>query len=622
MTVLFSCKGLAIASIVSLIVLVHSLYAADPSASLSANIAVTRGETITITGSYSDSDGNLDSATIYDLGPGDKIDDSGTYSSIGEAGENISGSSDTLIRNFTVPIETPLGVYTFRTDVIDSDGNISRAWIPIIIENNEPTVRVSLSNTIIKEGDSVTATAIVSDIDGSIDRVSFFRDNYLHAVDTEDPFNYTYTPQGTGLREFQAAAFDNDGGNTTSSIVTLTIIPQSNVDPTISISLSDTTITEGQSVTATAIVSDIDGSIDRVSFFRDELLHAVDTEPPYNYTYNPAGEGIHSFLAIAIDDDGNSVNSDTVHVTVTGIPLIIEGSGDVIDEDIQHSNGSVFNQVLMTGESIKIQAKPGEITRLSFMDEDEDIVQMELSGNGAITVMLDPSSFLLPAPPPRYNQEVMYVTGKPSVVIEGADSSTFFSIFTVGRLNAVNQGLFPEGEIYDAEADVTLVEVINSTGIGGMQLSNTVFSGSKGKIGVDARGVPIVVRLTIGDIDAIGNALPYLLIGEGSFTVEGANHGLRITGGDLTQTNGASIVIVESGSTTPVVDTFFSQNSFKSDGTEQPTQNIDATFINEDGENITVEVRQTLIIQARKGNTADAKRSPERRTHPLLLIHV
>lgn len=59
------------------------------------------------------------------------------------------------------------------------------------------------------------------------------------------------------------------------------------------------------------------------------------------------------------------------------------------------------------------------------------------------------------------------MTGKPSVVIDGADANTFFSIFTIGSINAVNQALFPEGQVYDTQADVTLVEVVNSTGMGG-----------------------------------------------------------------------------------------------------------------------------------------------------------
>ncbi len=300
---------------------------------------------------------------------------------------------------------------------------------------------------------------------------------------------------------------------------------------------------------------------------------------------------------VQITNAGGTADSDTAVITVAApsVPLVLDGSGDIAGENIQHPNGNVFDQILLTGESIQLQARPGQITRVSFMDETEDIVQIEFSGAGTFTVTLAPGTFLPPAIPPRYNQAVEYVTGKPSVVIDGADANTFFSIFTVGSINAVNQALFPEGQVYDAQADVTLVEVINSTGMGGMQLSNTVFSGSTGKVGVDASGVPIAVRLTVGDIDASGDAVPHLLFDEGSFTVAAGNPGLRITGGDLVQTNGASIVVAESGSTTTGFETLITQNNFKSDNTPQPTQSINATFANADGVEINITVDEITI---------------------------
>ena len=298
-----------------------------------------------------------------------------------------------------------------------------------------------------------------------------------------------------------------------------------------------------------------------------------------------------------VSNAGGNTDSDTAVITVTAppVPLVLDGSGDIAGENIQHPNGNVFDQILLTGEFVQLQAKPGQITRVSFMDETEDIVQVEFSGNGTFTVTLDPATFLPPAIPPRYNQAVEYVTGKPSVAIDGADANTFFSIFTVGKINAVNQALFPEGQVYDAQADVTLVEVINSTGMGGVQLSNTVFSASTGKTGVDARGTPIAVRLTLGDIDASGDAVPHILFGTGSFTVPAGNPGLRITGGDLAQTNDAAVVVAESGSTTPGFETLISQNNFKSDETPQPTQSIVATFANEDGDAITVTTEELTI---------------------------
>ena len=300
---------------------------------------------------------------------------------------------------------------------------------------------------------------------------------------------------------------------------------------------------------------------------------------------------------VQVTNAGGTADSDTAAITVAApsVPLVLDGSGDIAGEDIQHANGNVFDQILLTGESVQLQAKPGQITRVSFMDENEDIVQVEFSGNGTFTVTLDPATFLPPAVPPRYNQSVEYVTGRPSVVIDGADANTFFSIFTVGRINAFNQALFPEGQVYDAQADVALVEVVNSTGLGGVQLSNVVFSGSTGKVGFDARGVPIAVRLTVGDIDADGDAVPHILFGDGSFTVPAGNPGLRITGGDLLQTNGAAIVVAESGSTTTGFETLITQNNFKSDETPQPTLSIDASFANEDGDEVTVAVDELTI---------------------------
>ena len=252
--------------------------------------------------------------------------------------------------------------------------------------------------------------------------------------------------------------------------------------------------------------------------------------------------------------------------------LIVDGSGVVVGENIRHPSGNVFDQVLLTSQHIKLKARAGRITRASFMDHNLDIVQVEFSGAGTFTINLDPNNFTPARFPPLYNQQVKYVTGTASIVIEGADASTFFSVFTVGKINAVNQALFRSGTYYDAQADIKLLEVVNSVGFGGMQLANAVFSGSNGKVGVDSRDVPIAVRLTIGDIDASGDATPYLLFGKGSFTTRANNSGLRITGGDLLQSNGASIVAISEARD------LTSQDNYKSDGTWVSRKEIRGTF--------------------------------------------
>ena len=288
------------------------------------------------------------------------------------------------------------------------------------------------------------------------------------------------------------------------------------------------------------------------------------------------GGGDEKTIAVEIDYDiidlFEGTDSDLISQLSPASALIVSGDGEVIGQNIKHPNGNIFNQVLLTGPAVTLKAKQGQITRVSFMDENEDIVQVEFSGSGTFTVTLDSNTYLPPALPQRYNQSVKYVTGKPSILIKGADHTTFISIFTVGSLNAVNQDLFPVGQQYDALADVQLVEVIDSVAFGGMQLSNAVFSGNKGKVGIDARGVRIAVRLTVCDITATGDATPYLLFGEGSFTVEAPNRGLIITGGDLYQDNSRWIEAISSA------NNLFSQGNVRSDGSDMDALAIAGYF--------------------------------------------
>jgi hypothetical protein len=244
---------------------------------------------------------------------------------------------------------------------------------------------------------------------------------------------------------------------------------------------------------------------------------------------------------------------------------------------------------------VKVRADTDQISRVSFLDLNDDIVQVEFFGSGLMTVIMDPDTFKPPALPLKYNQNIKYVKGRPRIKIEGAAASTFISIFTVGEVNAINQNLFPQGVEYDAVADVSLLEVVNSLSMGGILCANTRFSASKGKVGIDARNVPIAVRLTVGEIDAVEDAFPYLMIGEGSFTINAPNPGLRLTGGNLRQSNGASVIVAPGGSSRPGFDTLISQNNFKSDNTSQPTQSIRTGFINEEGSDIFLIVLETTV---------------------------
>ncbi len=327
--------------------------------------------------------------------------------------------------------------------------------------------------------------------------------------------------------------------------------------------------------------------------FNAEELGAPGGIGKITYSNSPLLSIATKFHAITLDDFGFTPIS--VVGTLTD-ELVLEGSGEIVGENILHPSGVVYDQVLLTGERVMVQNRKGHVTRVSYIDENDDIVQVEFSGKGIMTLNLDPMTFELPAPPVKYNQPtISYVKGRARVTIEEADESSFISIFTVGSTNAVNSNLLLDGVIYDAMADVSLLEIINSAGFGGVQCANTRFLGNTGKVGIDARGVPVAVRILIGDIDASKDAVPYLQFGRGSFTVNAPNPGLRVTGGDLLQSNGSPIIIAPNESIKAGFTTLISQNNIKSDNSDQPPQSIEANFINSVGIAIFIIVVETTV---------------------------
>ncbi len=304
----------------------HGLSAANPRASLFASDSTPDpGQTITITGSYSDSDGNLSAATIRNLGSGNKTGNTGSFPSIGSAGESISGSRDSITRSFTFPSTTASGTYTFRTEVVDTTSGSAIAWKTVTVQsvssNSNPTVSISASSTTLTEGGSVTVTATANDTDGTIQSVSFRRNGRTIATDNTAPYVVTFRSLSAGTHRFEATAVDNDGGTATSNTVTVTVnAAPSNANPTVSISASATSITEGGSVTVTA--SDSDGTIQSVTFRRNGSTVKTDTSRPYTYTYSSASRGTHSFQATATDNDGGTKTSNTVTVRVTPRPNV------------------------------------------------------------------------------------------------------------------------------------------------------------------------------------------------------------------------------------------------------------------------------------------------------------
>src|SRR5690606_18394760 len=97
--------------------------------------------------------------------------------------------------------------------------------------------------------------------------------------------------------------------------------------------------------------------------------------------------------------------------------------------DIVHSNGNVYDQMLLEGPAAVITAAPDKVTRISFIDLNDDIVQVEVSGAGTVSVVLDPESVSGPSTPLNYVQpQVQYMKGHADIVVADANETTHLSV--------------------------------------------------------------------------------------------------------------------------------------------------------------------------------------------------
>ena len=244
----------------------------------------------------------------------------------------------------------------------------------------------------------------------------------------------------------------------------------------------------------------------------------------------PASTGI--YLA-QVTSSGTTVSSRGAILGLTSASKLV-GTGTEFPNIFHAGTGFTYDQILLGGTAASVTADTGQILRMSYIDLNDDVVQVEFSGAGTLSLVLDAVSG--PAIPLKYNQATTYMKGHAGIVLTGADESTNLSVFSVGRANAANQALFRSDVTYDGFADIAFIAITSTDGkFGGLRTANASYFATKGYTGVYAPNVEFTGPVFVGDIRAENDATPVLMIGSGPDT--------RITGGDLLQTNGRAVQV-------------------------------------------------------------------------------
>ncbi len=242
---------------------------------------------------------------------------------------------------------TVKGIHIIKAIEKDNFGDslVSKTITITVNDNQAPTVAVGVAASAMT-GDMVALTATANDVDGTVDSVEFFVDD----VSVGKVKNTTYTINWNatkGTHKVKAVATDNKGLKGTSK--DSTIIVKDNVAPTVTIGFEATAMT-GDMVALNAKANDMDGIVDSVEFFVDEISVGKVKNTPYSINWN-ATKGTHKIKAVATDNkglkgtskDSTIIVKDNVApiVTVSNPANAITGDSIVITATATDTDGTV-----------------------------------------------------------------------------------------------------------------------------------------------------------------------------------------------------------------------------------------------------------------------------------------
>ena len=232
--------------------------------------------------------------------------------------------------------------------------------------------------------------------------------------------------------------------------------------------------------------------------------------------------------------------------------LLLSGDATATDHATDHEDitgvVNTYNGFEQSSVVASYAATPGELTRVSFLDLDGDVVFAEFGGNGKLTISFE--QYESAQPSPYLQSTTWYSQGLATLSISGGDQSTFLSVFSLGNDPLRVDEAIIDGDSDDPDnasfeganfmADIRAVEVLGAEDqvnfFGGLGLANTNFTGTGSPgdklTGVNAPNVRILQYLRIGDVNTEGAAMPIISIHPSSL-LNDDDGAVEIAGGDL-----------------------------------------------------------------------------------------
>jgi pectate lyase len=161
----------------------------------------------------------------------------------------------------------------------------------------------------------------------TVDNVSFYCDSLLN-TDSEPPYAINRENPETGKYYFWATATDANGSVAISNGITVFVGSKVLLNKP----FNGETFRIPTDIILEAEAWDAEGAISKVEFFEGENLIGADQNAPYTFNWSNVNPGTYTLLTKATDNQGNTLQSDAVTVTVFGGPEGYEFCAEEYDE--------------------------------------------------------------------------------------------------------------------------------------------------------------------------------------------------------------------------------------------------------------------------------------------------
>jgi len=283
------------------------------------------GESVTLNGTASDSDGSIVSWKWIKNGISRKSGSGSTILSL--AINNLSLGA----HQFTLAVTDNMGVTSTDTVLV--------TVIPVNSQNNQAPVVNAGSDRNIKFGEITTLSGSAYDPDGSIDSWKWKNgNNILISGRGSTLSSYTLRNLSIGTHVFTLEVTDNKNAMAHDTVI-ITVRTESANQPPIANAGSDKTINVGESVTLRGSGHDSDGSITSWRWMQGgHLLKSGTGSTVASYTISNLAIGKHTFT-LEVTDNKNAVARDTVIITVSdgvaNLPPTANAGSDKIMVELQ-----------------------------------------------------------------------------------------------------------------------------------------------------------------------------------------------------------------------------------------------------------------------------------------------